>query len=288
VNIVALFTAFVGSVILKESPLQPIQLLWVNLIMDSFASLALATEAPTKELLDRPPYRRDEYIISRKMVKNMVGMAIYQIIVIYSIVFAGEYFFPEPSVEYRYGRDSQYVFPGRLTDWDGSPLWELKVKKEGDSRHMTNVFNIFVCLQIFNLINARKIHDEKNVFSGLFTNWMFIGVWIGITVAQVLIIEFGSMALKVSPHGLHIYHWIIAIGAGLSTYIVAFFVKYIPDTWCPQFGVKQINPLDESQDNVLNLRRKRTQSFSLRQPSGAGDKEGSQRQGSLRGQGSLR
>ena len=74
-NIVALFTAFVGSVVLKESPLQPIQLLWVNLIMDSFASLALATEPPSMALLDRPPYRKDEYIVSRKMVKNMLGMA---------------------------------------------------------------------------------------------------------------------------------------------------------------------------------------------------------------------
>jgi len=103
-NLVALFTAFVGSVVLKESPLQAIQLLWINLIMDSFASLALATEPPTMELLNRPPYSRTEYIISRKMVKNIVAMAIYMIIITYSIVFAGEYFYPEPDVFYRFGR----------------------------------------------------------------------------------------------------------------------------------------------------------------------------------------
>jgi P-type Ca2+ transporter type 2B len=82
VNIVALFTAFVGSVLLKESPLQPIQLLWVNLIMDSLGSLALATELPKDTLLDRPPYRRDEYIISRKMVKHLIGMSIWEIIIV--------------------------------------------------------------------------------------------------------------------------------------------------------------------------------------------------------------
>lgn len=114
VNVVAMFTAFVGSVILKETPLQPIQLLWINLIMDSFASLALATEPPTLELLDRPPYARDEYIVSRKMVKNLLGMSIYEIIVIYAIVFAGEHFFPEPEVQYRFGRDSPFLFPGRI------------------------------------------------------------------------------------------------------------------------------------------------------------------------------
>ena len=73
----ALVTAFIGAVILKESPLQPIQLLWVNLIMDSLASLALATEPPKEELLKRPPYRRDECIISPKMVKHILGNAIY-------------------------------------------------------------------------------------------------------------------------------------------------------------------------------------------------------------------
>jgi len=64
INVVALITAFVGSSVLKESPLQPIQLLWVNLIMDSLASLALATERPKPELLQRPPYRKREYIIN--------------------------------------------------------------------------------------------------------------------------------------------------------------------------------------------------------------------------------
>jgi Ca2+ transporting ATPase len=82
--------------------------------MDSFASLALATEPPTMELLDRPPYARDEYIVSRKMVKNLLGMAVYEIIIIYAIVFAGEYFYPEPDVKYRFGRDSPYLFPGRI------------------------------------------------------------------------------------------------------------------------------------------------------------------------------
>lgn len=73
VNVVALATAFCGSVILWESPLAAIQLLWVNLIMDSLASLALATEPPKPELLQRPPYRKREYIINQKMIKHILG-----------------------------------------------------------------------------------------------------------------------------------------------------------------------------------------------------------------------
>ena len=73
----ALVTAFVGSVVLWDSPLAAIQLLWVNLIMDSLASLALATELPKDELLLRPPYRKKEYIISQTMVKHILGQSIY-------------------------------------------------------------------------------------------------------------------------------------------------------------------------------------------------------------------
>lgn len=65
VNIVALTVAFIGACIINESPLTPVQLLWVNLIMDSLASLALATDPPTDELLDRMPYKKDEHIISK-------------------------------------------------------------------------------------------------------------------------------------------------------------------------------------------------------------------------------
>jgi calcium-translocating P-type ATPase len=71
VNVVALITSFIGSCVLWESPLAAIQLLWVNLIMDSLASLALATELPNDGLLSRPPYRKKEYIVSQKMVKHI-------------------------------------------------------------------------------------------------------------------------------------------------------------------------------------------------------------------------
>jgi len=101
----------------------------------------------------------------------------------YSIVFAGEYFYPEPDVEYRFDRaDIPYVYPGRVEDWDGTPLWSKYKADHGVSRQMTNVFNIFVVMQIFNLVNARTIHDEFNVFSGLFKNgtfWIIMFIIIG-------------------------------------------------------------------------------------------------------------
>mmetsp|Transcript_22429 Transcript_22429/g.16924 ORF Transcript_22429/g.16924 Transcript_22429/m.16924 type:complete len:166 (+) Transcript_22429:1-498(+) len=165
--------------------------------MDSLGSLALATERPQTTLLDRPPHRREEYIINRKMMKHIIGMSIYQLMILYSIVFAGEHFYPEPDPKWRFERAAMnnFVYPGRLYDWDGSALYAVKEVEYGVSRHMTNVFNIFVVMQIFNMINARKINDEPNVFEGFFENKMFLLVWIAIICMQILIIEIGSSVM---------------------------------------------------------------------------------------------
>jgi magnesium-transporting ATPase (P-type) len=79
VNIVAVVIAFVGAVFSGESPLKPVQMLWVNLIMDTMAALALATEPPTPDLLDRQPYGRHEKIITPSMWRNIIGQAVFQV-----------------------------------------------------------------------------------------------------------------------------------------------------------------------------------------------------------------
>lgn len=65
-------------------------MLWVNLIMDTLASLALATEPPTESLLLRKPYGREKPLISRTMMKNILGHAVYQLTIIFTLLFAGE------------------------------------------------------------------------------------------------------------------------------------------------------------------------------------------------------
>ena len=89
VNFVALVMAFVGGAVLRESPLNPIQMLWVNLIMDTLASLALATEPPTDELLLRKPYSRNESLITANMWKNIIAQGLMQIAVLGTILFKG-------------------------------------------------------------------------------------------------------------------------------------------------------------------------------------------------------
>lgn len=89
VNMVALILAFTGAAVLKESPLNPIQMLWVNLIMDTMAALALATEPPTEELLTRKPYSRTENLITPDMWRNIIAQGILQIIILGAILFRG-------------------------------------------------------------------------------------------------------------------------------------------------------------------------------------------------------
>jgi len=190
VNLVAIILAFSSSCIIMASPLKAIQLLWVNLIMDTFASLALATEMPTEELLNRKPYGRTKPLISPMMARNIVGHAIYQLVVLYTILFAGPYILP-------------------LED-EGDFSRKAKVPND----HFTVVFNVFVLMQCFNEINARKIHGERNVFKGIHTNLLFVSIVIGTIIAQVLIVEFGSVITFTTPLSWDLWLWSIALGMG--------------------------------------------------------------------------
>lgn len=90
---------------------------------------------------------------------------------------------------------------GMLKDFNGDPIY-MPLMNVTPSRHLTVVFNIFVLLQIFNMIAARKINDEFNIIKGILTNPMFCAVWIVICVAHFFIIQFGSVAMKVHKGGL--------------------------------------------------------------------------------------
>ncbi|XP_018432276.1 PREDICTED: plasma membrane calcium-transporting ATPase 2-like [Nanorana parkeri] len=189
VNVVAVIVAFTGACITQDSPLKAVQMLWVNLIMDTFASLALATEPPMESLLLRRPYGRNKPLISRTMMKNILGHAVYQLTIIFTLLFAGETFFDIDS-----GRNAPLHSP--------------------PSEHYTIVFNTFVMMQLFNEINARKIHGERNVFENIFKNPIFCAVVVGTFAAQIVIVEFGGKPFSCSSLTLAQWFWCIFIGIG--------------------------------------------------------------------------
>ncbi|KAM4662318.1 plasma membrane calcium-transporting ATPase 3 isoform 3-T3 [Discoglossus pictus] len=189
VNVVAVIVAFTGACITQDSPLKAVQMLWVNLIMDTFASLALATEPPTESLLMRKPYGRNKPLISRTMMKNILGHAVYQLIIIFTLLFVGEIIFDIDS--------------GRKAPLHSPP-----------TEHYTIIFNTFVMMQLFNEINARKIHGERNVFDGIFGNPIFCGIVLGTFGVQILIVQFGGKPFSCAPLNTQQWLWCLFVGVG--------------------------------------------------------------------------
>ncbi|XP_058619350.1 plasma membrane calcium-transporting ATPase 3b isoform X4 [Onychostoma macrolepis] len=189
VNIVAVIVAFTGACITQDSPLKAVQMLWVNLIMDTFASLALATEPPTEALLLRKPYGRNNPLISLTMMKNILGHGVYQLVIIFTLLFVGEKIFN--------------IDCGRNAPLHSPP-----------SEHYTIIFNTFVLMQLFNEINARKIHGERNVFDGIFANPIFCSIVLGTFGVQIVIVQFGGKPFSCAPLNVEQWLWCLFVGVG--------------------------------------------------------------------------
>jgi len=194
VNIVAVTLAFVGAITNPhgESPLKPVQLLWVNLIMDTMAALALATDSPTNELLNRPPYGKNDDLITKDMWFHIIGQAIFQLIVNLTVLYFGDIIF-------------------------GVEIHSIL--------HRTLIFNIFVMCQLFNEINCRKLGKESVVFRDFFTNRICIFVMTFTIVVQFLLVQFGGQFTSTIP--LSFYHWILCIAIGALSLPVGWVLRHL-------------------------------------------------------------
>ncbi|MCW6036388.1 calcium-translocating P-type ATPase, PMCA-type [Spirulina subsalsa FACHB-351] len=173
INVVALGIALLGPFIGVSLPLTVTQMLWVNLIMDTFAALALATEPPHDSVLDYPPRPRDAFIISGKMGWNICISG-----VVFLIFLVGFLLYLQ--------RDHL------MTDY------ELSI-----------FFAVFVMLQFWNLFNARCLGLKQSAFNKLNENWSFVAIATTILVGQVVIIQFGGEVFRTVPLSLEDWSWII-------------------------------------------------------------------------------
>ncbi|KAL1325869.1 calcium-transporting ATPase 8, plasma membrane-type isoform X6 [Arachis hypogaea] len=197
VNVAALVINVVAAVSSGDVPLNAVQLLWVNLIMDTLGALALATEPPTDHLMDRPPVGRREPLITNIMWRNLLIQAMYQVSVLLVLNFRGR------------------SILGLTHDKNDHAI---KVKN-------TLIFNAFVLSQIFNEFNARK-PDEFNIFSGVTKNYLFMGI-VGLTVVlQIIIIEF--LGKFTSTVRLNWKQWLISVIIGFISWPLAVVGKLIP------------------------------------------------------------
>ncbi|XP_014506792.1 putative calcium-transporting ATPase 13, plasma membrane-type [Vigna radiata var. radiata] len=190
VNVAALVINFVAAVSSGKVPLTAVQLLWVNLIMDTLGALALATEEPTDDLMKMAPVGRVEPLITRVMWRNLISQAMYQVMVLLVLEFRGRSIFDVSE----------------------------KVKN-------TIIFNSFVLCQVFNEFNAREM-EKKNIFKGLGKNRLFI-VIVSLTVGlQLVMVEF--LKKFANTERLTWEQWGVCVSIGALSWPIGVLVKCIP------------------------------------------------------------
>jgi magnesium-transporting ATPase (P-type) len=259
INIGAIFIIMTATAVLKADspPLGALQLLWINVLMDTFAALALATEPPNMALLDQKPYSRSESIITPVMWRNILGHALYQLLIFFLFLFLvpanvtllNMFYIPEQ--DYMSDETLKKYFKSSLNDTETPEYFKrcagiefvdqfkihnanrthdtdfyacgymTEVKNHYDdnpikARHYGFLFNTYVLMQLFNLINARKLMPhEWNPFANFFNNKYFLGILIVAIGVQIGLVEVDAISsvLKIRPQTLPLLGISLGIGA---------------------------------------------------------------------------
>jgi Ca2+-transporting ATPase len=175
INVAACAIALLGPFLGIDLPFTVTQLLWVNLIMDTFAALALATEPPSDTVMNMPPRRSDAFIISKPMAIQILTMAALFLVLMVVFLLAIQ-------------RD------GAITNYE-----------------LSLFFSTFVMLQFWNLFNAKCFGRPQSVLTHLFDNWSFIAIAALIFIGQIVIVQWGGAFFRTVP--LSLSDWLIIIGS---------------------------------------------------------------------------
>jgi Ca2+-transporting ATPase len=201
VNFSALMIVFIGSCFLRESPLKTIQLLWINLIMDSLGALALATRGPSDVLLHRPPSGESDGLISNVLLRNIIGHCLYQTAVLLLCIFG-----------------AKSVFAMDIPVEGSADLDEAQ--RRGIS---TFVFNTFVFMTDLNLINCRVAGQDMSVLDGLLLNPYFIVLFILILAVHVILSHFASLTFQTVK--LPFKFWAYSLVFGIFELFIGFLLR---------------------------------------------------------------
>jgi len=197
-NITAVIVTFVSAVASasETSVLSAVQLLWINIIMDTFAALALATDPASPALLDRKPDKKTAPLFSVDMYKQIAGQSTYQVIIVLVFHFLG----------------------ARILRFDSAAT---------ATTVQTLVFNIFVFAQIANSVNCRRLDNRLNIFEGMLRNYYFMGITLIEIAVQVLIVFVGGAAFQVTRIGGP--EWGIGLALGLVSIPLGALLRCIPN-----------------------------------------------------------
>lgn len=273
VNLVAVIMTFVSSIGLEDSIFSTVQMLWVNLIMDTLAALALATEPPSEDILDRKPINKNDYIVTLTMIKHIVGQSVLQIAVLCCFIFLGHKFLF--NLLGRQETQNQMI-PGTFP-----PQYSILIINAfhvidpntpftgtNYSIHAAYNFNVFIVMTIFNFFNCRILDDRLNIFEGMLKSFWFILIVACIVVLQVLFVTFTGPAIRIAFWGLDPAGWALCIAFGFLVWIWGFLLKFIPTNKSTLgVGNKEL-PLEEiNKRNSLMVRKSHNDEFFKRQES---------------------
>ena len=262
VNFCACILVFICACVGNETPLTSIQMLWVNLIMDSLGSLALATEPPYEQLLEREPTKRNEHIINGRMWKHISIQALCQLILLFLLYLLAPKFIKEDNyvrlaenqiINSCYGKlpgngKIDHIIYGTSSKWSSdvklkgneemcgkySERQDLSVafkeysNANGSTVHMTIIFNVFVYYTLFNQINCRVLDDSFNILIRITRSILFIIICIFEMGLQAVLITWGNTVFHCVENGLTGKQWGICFGFGAITFVVSIICKLIP------------------------------------------------------------
>ena len=199
INVAACLIVLLGAFLGTESPLTVTQMLWVNLIMDTFAALALASLPPDERVMRDKPRHLNDNIVTRAMGKGIIGTGIAFVLLLFGLL---QYF--------------KHVDVTSIAQFDLSlflaNFFNFSPVHEGLTRYeLTLFFSIFVFLQFWNMFNAKAFGNVQSAFSRLNTCKGFLWVTLIILAGQILIVSVGGALFSVTP--LQLMDWVYIFAA---------------------------------------------------------------------------
>ena len=272
INVGGVVLTFVGALASATSkePFSTVQLLWLNLIMDTLAALALATERPDISSLHRLPIFKQSGLMSRRMIAFIGIHSLYQTGLILAILFVGhtvlqttqgncDIDFPADGVN---GTNPVKALCEKwCEDVGGKITDDYRFCQQGDT-HTTIIFNTFIWFQIFNMFNARKLFSEINIFEGFSRSIPALVILVVIVGFQVFAVEVAGPFLDTT--GLSWQNWLICIGLGFTEWIVGILVHILPldepipkeiqDKWDKETRLRESLGLKAQQNSTVERR----------------------------------
>jgi P-type Ca2+ transporter type 2C len=200
INVSALTVAFLGPLLFGvKTPFTVLQLLWINVIMDTFASIALCSEPPREGVMRLPPKKRGENIVTPAMLRTIFVTAAFFVVAMLSMLLI---------MKWGYLADAQTPFQPRASGDGTFTVYQG-----------TLFFTVYVFFQVWNQINCRSLVPEVSGFARLFSNGAFLGIAAATALGQVLIVTFGGAVFKVEPLGP--LAWLAVLGFTSSVLLFA-------------------------------------------------------------------